>query len=188
MTNEIILASTSFIRKKILEDLNINFRAISPVFDEEKSKEKIVDLDIYDQVNFLAKNKALSISKKYPRSVVIGSDQICQLGGKIISKSKDRNNAIEQLTKLNNNDHIQNNSIFIYQNSQIIASHYEIAKLKMKNLTEKEIINYVDLDQSWGSAGSYKFEENGYKLFKEIKGRKNCILGFAIDSLLPILK
>ena len=60
MTNEIILASTSFIRKKILEDLNINFRAISPVFDEEKSKEKIVDLDIYDQVNFLAKNRVSS--------------------------------------------------------------------------------------------------------------------------------
>ncbi|MDA7705575.1 Maf family nucleotide pyrophosphatase [Rickettsiales bacterium] len=184
MTKEIILASTSFIRKKILQDLNINFTVIAPIFDEEKSKEKIAHLNIYDQVNFLAKNKALSISKKYPNAMVIGSDQICELGGEIISKSKDREDAINQLIKLNNKKHIQNNSIFIYQNSSIIASHYEIAKLKMKNLTQQEIINYVDQDQSWGSAGSYKFEENGYKLFEEIEGRKNCILGFAIDSLL----
>ena len=56
MKKKIILASTSFIRKKILEDLNINFIAISPIFDEESAKNDIKDLDIYDQVNFLAKN------------------------------------------------------------------------------------------------------------------------------------
>jgi septum formation protein len=186
MTTQIILASTSFIRIKILEDLNINFKHIAPAFDEEKSKEKIAHLNIYDQVSFLAKNKALSISKKYPKAIIIGSDQICELEGKIISKSKNKNDAIQQLTKLNNKEHIQNNSIFIYQNLQIIASHYEIAKLKMKNLTDQEIIDYVNLDQSWGSAGSYKYEKNGHKLFETIEGRKNCILGFAIDDLIKL--
>jgi septum formation protein len=186
MNQKIILASTSFIRKKILKDLNIDFTAIAPIFDEEEAKNDIGNFNIYDQVNFLAKNKALSISKEYKENIVIGSDQICELDGEIISKSKNREEAIWQLQKLNGKKHIQNNAIFIYQNSRIIASHYEIATLKMKNFTEQEIIDYVDLDQSWLSAGSYKFEENGHKLFSEIIGRKNCILGFAIDNMIEI--
>jgi len=184
---KIILASTSFIRKKILTELNIEFQAIAPIFDEEAAKKDIKNLDIYSQVNFLAKNKALSIAQKYPNSIIIGSDQICELDGEIISKSKDKEEAIKHLQKLNGNTHIQNNAIFIYQNHRIIDSHYEMATLKMKNLTDQEINNYVNLDQSWGCAGSYKFEENGYKLFEEIKGRKNCILGFAIDAILELL-
>jgi MAF protein len=187
MKKKIILASTSFIRKRILADLNINFIAISPIFDEESAKNDIKDLDIHDQVNFLAKNKASSVAEKYSESMVIGSDQICELGEKILSKSIDREDAIRQLKKMNGKRHIQNNAIFIYQNNRIIASHYEVATLKMKNLTEKEIIDYVDLDRPWGCAGSYKFEENGYKLFEEVEGRKNCILGFAIDSLVVLL-
>lgn len=184
MSQDIILASTSFIRKKILQDFNIQFHSITPEFDEDSAKIKIKDLDIYTQVNFLAQNKALSIAKLYPNSVVIGADQICQLDDIIISKSKNREDAIEQLKKLNGKKHIQNNSIFIYHNNKIIASHYEIAILDMKNLSQQEIIDYVDLDQSWGSAGSYKFEENGHKLFNKVIGRKNCILGFAIDNML----
>lgn len=187
MNQKIILASTSFIRKKILKDLNVNFTAISPIFDEEGAKNDIKHFNIYDQVNFLAKNKSLSISKEYKEEIVIGSDQICELDGKIISKSKNRDEAISQLHKLNGKEHVQNNAIFIYQNSRIIASHYEIATLRMKNLTEQEIIDYVELDHSWGAAGSYKFEENGHKLFSKIIGRKNCILGFAIDNMIEII-
>ena len=154
---KIILASTSFIRKKILTELNIEFQAIAPIFDEEAAKKDIKNLDIYSQVNFLAKNKALSIAQKYPNSIIIGSDQICELDGEIISKSKDKEEAIKHLQKLNGKTHIQNNAIFIYQNHRIIDSHYEMATLKMKNLTDQEINNYVNLDQSWGCAGSYKF-------------------------------
>ena len=113
---KIILASTSFIRKKILTELNIEFQAIAPIFDEEAAKKDIKNLDIYSQVNFLAKNKALSIAQKYPNSIIIGSDQICELDGEIISKSKDKEEAIKHLQKLNGKTHIQNNAIFIYQN------------------------------------------------------------------------
>ena len=85
--HRIILASTSFIRKKILTDAGFKFEAIAPDYDEEEAKKKLTHLSIKERALELACGKALSISKKFPDVFVIGSDQICELDGQQLSKS-----------------------------------------------------------------------------------------------------
>ena len=185
--NKIILASTSKIRKKILKDLGFKFKTISPSFDEEKAKKTITKLSVAKQTLFLAKGKGLDISKVKKDALVIGSDQICQLGDEIISKPKNKNEAIYQLKKLNGKIHYQNNAVSVCQNGKEIFSCAQKAKIKMRILSESDIKAYVNLDNPVGCAGSYKIESFGRHLFKEIQGDVSAISGIAIQPLLDFL-
>lgn len=183
----IILASSSAPRQKILSGVGVKFGVISPSFDEEAAKPHIKHLSIKNQALYLAKQKALSVSKNNPDALVIGSDQICELDGVGIDKSKNRADAINQLKILQGKTHIQNNAVCLYRGSKLLFKNLSFAKLTMRHLSDNDVANYVDLDQSFGCAGSYKFESFGKHLFKEVKGSDNSIIGMDILPLLNFL-
>ena len=180
----IILASSSPARKKILSDLGLKFEIISPNFNEEAAKPQIKNLTITKQALYLAKQKALSVSILYPDSLVIGSDQICELNDVAIDKSNNRDEAIKQIKILQGKTHLQNNATCLYQGKKLLFINSSKAKLAMRSLNDQEIANYVDLDKSWGCAGSYKFESFGKHLFTKVIGSDNSIVGM---DILPII-
>ena len=184
---QLILASSSAARKYIMDNVGLKYIAISPEFDEEKAKKTISHLTIPNQAMQLAKGKALSISKLHPDALVIGSDQICELEGKAIDKSKDKADAIKQLKMLQGKTHIQNNALCLYQNSKLLFKNLSKARLTMRSLTQKEIESYVNLDQSWGCAGSYKFESYGKHLFEKVIGADNSIVGMNVLPMINFL-
>ena len=186
-SKKIILASTSSIRKKILEDAGIIFETIAPEFDEEFYKSTNTALDPKILSMNLAKNKALSISLKNPESLVIGSDQVCSIGSKILNKSKNFQEALQQLTELSNKTHIQNNSTVIALNNKIIFKKFSKVSLHMRICELNEIENYINLDKPWGCAGSYKYESLGKHLFAKINGDYYSILGLNIQEILNFL-
>lgn len=181
---KIILASTSSIRKKILDDAGLKFEAISPDFDEDSAKKNLTSLSAKEKSLNLACGKALSISKKFPDAFVIGSDQVCQIDEVEVEKSKNITQAIEQLKKLNGKKHIQNNAVVVALNGKIIFKNFSKADLQMRKLSDDEISFYVTNDNPVGSAGSYKYESLGKHLFAKVKGDYYTILGF---NLLPLL-
>ncbi len=183
----IILASSSTARKKILSDLGLEFTIISPNFDEEQAKPEIKHLTIPKQAMYLAQQKALSVSVLNPNSLVIGSDQICQFENRAIDKSKNRGDAISQIKMLQGKTHIQNNAACLYKGSKLLFKNSSKAKLTLRDLSDKEIANYVDLDKSWGCAGSYKFESLGKHLFAKVSGCDNSIVGMNILPLINFL-
>ena len=185
---DLILASSSPIRKKILTDLGLNFKIIKPDFDESAALKEISALPIKEQALFLARGKALSLGITDDNIFIISSDQICQLDKKIINKSADKHEAIKQLQKLNGKIHYQNNAVCLYRGRRELFCHFERAKLKMRKLSNREIEDYVNSDQSWNCAGSYKFESLGKNLFSEVKGNYNCILGMAIEPIINFLQ
>ena len=136
----------------------------------------------------LAKAKAKTISELFPNAYVIGSDQICEIEGEIISKSKNYEEAFDTLQKLSGKTHIQNNGTCIYHNSLPFFNHVEQARLTMKKLNEKEIKDYISKDDPIGCAGSYKYELNGKNLFEKVEGSEECIKGFAISKVKKFLE
>ncbi len=180
---KIILASTSAVRKKILEEVGLEFLVIAPTYDEDLEK-KNLNLPPKELAVFLAKEKALSISRKFSDAVVIGSDQVCEFEGEEISKSKNADEAIAQLLKFNGKTHFQNNAVCVAKGDKIIFQSFSRVQLKMRNLTPEEISNYVKKDQSWSCAGSYKYESLGKHLFEEVEGDYYSILGLAIQPLI----
>jgi septum formation protein len=184
----IILASTSHIRKEMLKSSGLEFKTEKPLCDEDELKKHLKDIELIDLALELAKAKAYSVSKYNENSYVIGSDQVCELKGEIIDKSKNYDEAFSCLKKLQGKTHKQNNGTCVYLNGECVLEVKDYAELKMKPLTDKEIKDYIEKDMPIGCAGSYKYEQNGATLFEEIKGTEECIKGFNLSEVLDFLK
>lgn len=160
----LVLGSTSKYRKELLERLAIPFTAMAPTINEDEHK----DLSLSPQAlaEKLAFLKAQSL--KASDRVVIGGDQLVSLDGEILGKAGTVPKAIEQLQKMRGKTHQLITSICIFDGDQY-EIHTNVTDLEMKNLSDDEIINYIELDNPLDCAGTYKIELHGIKLFNKIK-------------------
>jgi septum formation protein len=184
LSKPLILASSSKIRQRILQEVGLDFKVMSPLYDEDEEKKTLKKMPPKKLALFLAKEKALSISRKFPKAYVIGSDQVCEFQKNEISKSTNAAEALAQLTKFNGKVHFQNNAVVVALNGKIIFENFSRVELKMRKMSASEIKKYVEIDQPWGCAGSYKYEALGKHLFEKISGDYFSVLGLAIQPLL----
>ena len=184
----IILASGSESRKLMLEEAGIVFDVkVSPT-DEDLIKNKISSLPYSEQVVHLAKAKAEPVSEENPDSIVIGGDQMCALDNTLLHKPGSKDKAIESLKLLANQKHFQHSGVCIYKNNECLWEYSETVELKMHDLTEKEIINYVDIENPINAAGAYKFESLGCNLFSYVNGSSHTVRGMPLLPLLNALR
>ena len=182
----LILASTSKIRKRILDEVGLEFEVVTPLFDEDEEK-KDITLPAKELAMYLAEQKALSVCEKHQDSYIIGSDQVCEFDNQEISKSKNSDEAKSQLKAMSGNVHFQNNAVAIALNGNIIFRNFSQVKLQMRPISDAEVDNYVFIDQPWGCAGSYKYESLGKHLFEDVTGDYYAVLGLSIQPLLSFL-
>ena len=184
----IILASGSASRKMMLEEAGIVFDVIVSETDEDLIKKKIASLPYSEQVIHLAKAKAETVSRQNPESIVIGGDQMCALNDKLLHKPGNKEKAVESLKLLSNQKHYQHSGVCIFKNNESIWEYSETVELKMHDLTEKEIINYVDIENPINAAGAYKFESLGCNLFSYVNGSSHTVRGMPLLPLLNALR
>ncbi|RPG43647.1 MAG: septum formation protein Maf [Gammaproteobacteria bacterium TMED112] len=184
--SELVLASSSDIRKKIISKYDFPFIIAKHKFDEESFK-LTANLNPKDLSLHLAKQKALSLSNDYD-NLILGCDQICLMNNEIFNKPLTKEKAIQNLTKLAGKTHELIGSYVFIKQGNTILSETIISKMTMKNLTEKDIMDYVMLDKPLQSCGSYMFEKNGYTLFTEITGSLEAINGLPFRYLMDKLK
>jgi len=179
----LVLASSSQIRKEIISKYDVPFICDNPSINEDELKENSTLSDPVKLSYFLAEAKAKSLSSKYRENVILGCDQICILNNDIFEKPLSTNKAIENLKILSGNIHQLVGSYVFVKNNVVISDYTATCTLTMKNLTDAEIVNYVELDSPLNSCASYKFEENGYKLHKEVIGSLEAINGLPFEQL-----
>ena len=184
----LIIATESKIRKKIFSDFNLNVSFIASEVDEDLIKENFQFKNYYNLAIELASAKALEVSKKNPDNYVLGVDQVCEFNNEILNKPGNKEKCIKTLQKLSGNTHFQNCGMAICHNSKIIWTSSDVAKLTMKDLSDKDIENYIKKDKPFKSCGAYKYELNGKDLFTEVKGSIFTIQGLDIDSLIFYLR
>ena len=184
----IILASGSASRKMMLEEAGIIFDVIVSETDEDLIKKKITSLPYSEQVIHLAKAKAEPVSEENTESIVIGGDQMCVLNDNLLHKPGSRDKAIESLKLLANQKHFQHSGVCIYKNNECLWEYSETVELKMHDLTEKEIINYVEIENPINAAGAYKFESLGCNLFSYVNGSSHTVRGMPLLPLLNALR
>lgn len=184
----IILASGSESRKQMLDEAGIVFEVTVSSADEDSIKNKISSLPFSDQVTILAKAKAEPVSIQNPNAIVIGGDQMCVLDKTLLHKPGSKEKAIESLKTLSNQKHYQHSGVCILKNNECLWEYSETVELKMHDLTEQEIINYVDLENPINAAGSYKFESLGCNLFEYVDGSSHTVRGMPLLPLLNALR
>ena len=141
MINNIILASKSGVRKKILNENNINCEVIPANVDEDSVKESLVKENATPEIisKNLAELKANKISGKIPEKLVLGADSVIDLNGELISKPNSRDEAINILKKLNGKKHKLISSVCISRNGEMIWNFTDDSTLTMKQLNLDEI-------------------------------------------------
>ena len=188
----VILASKSKVRKEILNNNNINCEVIPSNIDEDIFKESLMREKASPEIisKNLSELKANKISNKKPNAIVIGADSVIDLEGEIISKPKNRDEALVILKKLNNKTHHLISSVCISKNGSMIWNYTEKAKLVMKNFTENDLENYLNKisDENLYAYNVYQIEGLGKSLFLKIEGDKDTIMGLPVKKIKEYLK
>ena len=187
MVNQIILASKSEIRKKILEKHKINCIVKPSNIDEDSVKESLLKEKASPEIisKNLAELKANKISQKIVGELVLGADSVIDLNGKIISKPVDRNEALEILQNLNGQTHHLISSVCISQNGSMIWNYTDKASLTMKHMSEEELKIYLAKisDEALYAYNVYQIEGEGRSLFSKIDGDEDTIMGLPIKKI-----
>ena len=189
MNRDIILASKSETRVKLLRNAGINFEAVAHGVDEEEVKMSMSKDTPEEIVVKLAEMKALKPSMSNKSAFVIGSDQGLDLEGELINKARDRNEAKEQLMKMSGSIHTLITATTVAQDNNIIWKYVDRSKMHMRKLSEdliKEYLNKVD-DNILGLVGVYAIEEEGIKLFENIGSDLFSIQGISLIQLTQFL-
>ena len=189
---KIILASKSGVRKKILDKYKVENEVIVSNVDEDEIKNSLLaeganPLEISKN---LAEIKSVKVSNKNPDRLVLGADSVISLNNKLINKPSSRNEALEILKKLNNSKHYLISSACISKNGSMIWNHSDSSELKMKNLPESELSDYLAKieTKTLMAYGVYQIEANGLELFEYIKGDSDSIMGLPIKDIINYIK
>ena len=184
---ELILASKSKIRKEILNKNNILAKVQPSTIDEEPIKQSLLKEKASPELisKNLAEIKATRVSQKNFNSLVMGADSVIDLNGELISKPKNRNEALSILMKLNGKKHNLISSVCISKNGSMIWNYTDKATLTMKNFNEQDLKEYLSkiTDESLYSYNVYQIEGEGRNLFLKIEGDKETIMGLPIKKI-----
>ena len=176
MVKEIILASKSLVRKKILEENGIKCIVEPSGVDEDLVKESLLKKNITPKIisKNLAELKANKISQKKNGNLVLGADSIIDLDGEIISKPLNRNDAFNILKKLNGKKHQLISSVCISKNGSMIWNYTDAANLTMKQMTNEELKSYLTKIKDK--------ELYAYNVY-QIEGDEDTIMGLPVKQI-----
>ena len=192
MSDKIILASKSKVRKKILEENGISCSVEPANVDEDLIKNSLLKEGA--SPNIISKNlaelKANKISQKKNGELVLGADSIIDLNGIIISKPSNRAEALKILQKLNGKKHHLISSVCISINGSMIWNYTDKAGLTMKQMSDDELKFYLSKikDEDLYAYNVYQIEGEGRSLFSKIEGNEDTIMGLPVKQIKEYLK
>ena len=192
MSNKIILASKSKVRKEILDKHQIRCDVKPSNVDEDLVKEALIlELASPEIISKnLAELKANKVSLSQKDKMVLGADSVIDLGGELISKPETREEALIILKKLNGKKHNLISSVCISKNGLMIWNYTDKAELTMKSFSEEYLKNYLSKipDETLYAYNVYQIEGEGRNLFSNITGDENTIMGLPVFKIKEYLK
>ncbi len=186
MKKKIILASASPRRKRMFEDLKLDFEIVVSNYEENISDEKF-DLTLVEKTAY---NKALEVAQRIEeKAVIISADTVVVFGGKILGKPKDEENAREMLKMLSGQTHMVVTSVAVidkYEQKTLIDS--EKTMVTFDELSNQEIDDYISTREPMDKAGAYGIQGLGCAFIKKVDGCYNNVVGLPAYMLARMLK
>ena len=195
MEYDIILATQSEIRRNLLKNTGIRFKAIKSDFDEAQLQDtlngKICSLiDAQDLAKKLSFEKARNISDKYSKDLIIGCDQTLYFKKRILNKPVNYEESFEQLKGLSGENHKLITATTCVMDSKEIWSYISVQDMQMRTLSDEYINNYINEigDKVLNILGAYEIEGKGINLFESIGDDLFSIQGISILQLTKFLR
>jgi len=181
----IVLASGSSYRAELLKKLQLEFVSFSSNIDEAPQ----IGESVADLVMRLSQAKAQAVSAVYSSHLIIGSDQAAVCNGEFLSKPGNRQEAIHQLKAQSGQIiHFYTGLCLLNSVTGQALKDMDISAVHFKRLTDRQIENYVDCEQPFDCAGSFKSEGLGIALFSRIDAPDpNALIGLPLIKLINLL-
>lgn len=182
----VLLASSSRYRRRLLERLHLPFIWASPDIDESPQPGEAAE----HLVRRLAEAKARALAASHPGHLIIGSDQVACLGETILGKPGNLANARQQL-RASSGQTVRFLTGLCLLNSgsdhcQVLVEPFEV---HFRRLSDQQIDRYLEKEQPFDCAGSFKSEGLGIALFEELRGRDpNALIGLPLIALIDLLQ
>jgi len=183
-TKPVILASGSPRRKELLGLLGFPFKIIPSRVSEDLA---VGDMDRKQYVEALAKEKTMAVAQLHDSAIVIGSDTIVSLDGRIYPKPEDAEEAKRFLQELSNNTHTVTTGVGIYVNGEVVTFSVE-TKVTFRELDIALIDAYVASGDPMDKAGAYGIQTAGALFVDKIEGDYHAVVGLPIAKLAAHLK
>lgn len=191
MTEDLILASASQIRSRLLGAAAVPHESIPARIDEDSLRASMIqeDAKARDIADALAEMKARKVSQKYPEALVLGCDQVLAHDNALLSKPESPQEARTQLAALRGTTHQLLSAAVLYQDAEPLWRHIGVARLTMRSFSDAYLDDYItrNWDSIRWSVGGYKIEEEGIRLFSNIAGDHFTVQGLPLIELLSYL-
>lgn len=184
-TPRLILASTSIYRRELLNRLGIPFETANPNTDETALPEETPEQTALR----LSEAKARALAAHFADSLIIGSDQVATLDGKIYGKPGNHENAVRQLQTMRGRTVNFFTGLSLFNTNTGVARTRGIPTLvTFRNLSDQEIENYLRREQPYNCAGSAKSEGLGIAVIAKMEGDDpNALIGLPLIALCDLL-
>ena len=182
----LILASTSPHRRGLLTRLGVPFTAVAPGVDETRSyREPATEL-----VRRLSRAKAEAVAARHPGALVIGSDQAAEREGEILGKPGDHATAVAQLSASSGKYlKFHTGLCLVDTRDGRRHEHVDVTRVLFRSLTAAEIERYLQAEQPYDCAGSFKSEGLGISLFEGIESSDpSGLIGLPLIMLCRFLR
>jgi MAF protein len=182
---QLVLGSTSPFRRELLAKLGIPFVSDSPTVDETaRSGESPEAL-----VSRLAEAKAREVASRHREALIIGSDQVACIEGKTVGKPGSRENAVAQLEAAAGRSAVFYTGLCLHNSgsgrTQVAVEPFTV---HFRKLDRAQIERYIDREEPYNCAGSFKSEGYGITLFSALEGRDpNALVGLPLILLIEML-
>lgn len=188
--SELILASASAGRAAVLRAAGLHFRQQPAAIDERAIEAQAGFRGASALAERLAAEKARAVSMLNHEALVLGADQVMEVGGEILHKPVDRPAARAQLTHLRGQTHSLQSALALARAGEIIWQHVDNARLTMRTFSDAFLDAYIEAegDSLLSSVGSYRIEGRGVQLFSRIEGDHFTIIGLPLLPLLGYLR
>ncbi len=185
MKQTLILGSGSPSRKALLDKLHIEYECVSPDIDETPLPHETVET----MVERLAREKARKVAQTHPEALIIGADQVAMLDGKIFGKPGTHENATAQLKALSGH-RVTFYTAMCLLNAPKNHEHVVIEPfyVTFRSLSDEQIEAYLQKEQPYHCAASFKSEGLGIVLTESFEGRDpNALIGLPLIQLTGLL-
>ena len=182
----LVLASSSPYRRALLERLQLPFACRAPDIDEDRYP----DETIADLCTRLAREKAAALASAFPDHLIIGSDQSAAVDGTHLEKPGNLERATRQLKLL------AGRSVSFYTAVAVLDSHsgvvheaLDVTEITVRTLSDDAIADYLNAEQPWDCAGSFKVEGLGISLFDSVTTTDpSALTGLPLIALCQLLR